>query len=422
MVCMRLIDWYRCALVCAVAVVLLAGCAPETDERDRTAEPERDGLAAVPSFREVPAPVAAGSGRGHLATDASGLVYLSWTEPIDDSTHALRLATWAEEGWSEPRTVATGTDWFVNWADFPQVFVHPEGWLTAFVLARSGASPYAYDVQVTQSTDAGATWTPLRVLHTDGTQSEHGFVSMWASGPQTALAWLDGRATVETDAEGQRGAMTLRTATLTADGQADGRTRLDSSVCDCCQTAGVATDRGSVVYYRDRTADEIRDISVVHSDGASWSEPQPLHADGWQIAGCPVNGPAADAIGDDVAVAWFTQAGNEPAVRVAFSADGGQTHTAPMSVDLGAPLGRVDVLHLGDQALVGWLERTEAGARYLMRVVEPDGSMGPPMHAVDTEASRNSGFPRLVRSGDRLHLAWTDPSGEGRLRTAVFSL
>jgi hypothetical protein len=64
-----------------------------------------------------------------------------------------------------------------------------------------------------------------------------------------------------------------------------------------------------------------------------------LHADGWKIDYCPVNGPAAGAIGDTVAVAWFTGAQDTSRVRVAFSTDAGATFSAPVRADDGLPAG-----------------------------------------------------------------------------------
>ena len=49
---------------------------------------------------------------------------------------------------------------------------------------------------------------------------------------------------------------------------------------------------GPVAVYRDRSPEEIRDISVVRLVDGVWTEPAPVHADNWMIEGCPVNGPA----------------------------------------------------------------------------------------------------------------------------------
>ena len=100
----------------------------------------------------------------------------------------------------------------------------------------------------------------------------------------------------------------------------------------------------------------MRDVSIVRRHGAGWTEAATAAADGWTIAGCPVNGPAIDAAGDTVALAWFTGEDDAPRVQLAFSADGGATFDPPVTIDSDAPPGRVDVvLDAGGGAVVSWL-------------------------------------------------------------------
>jgi hypothetical protein len=177
--------------------------------------------------------------------------------------------------------------------------------------------------------------------------------------------------------------------------------------------------RGALVAYRDRSAEEIRDISVVRLEDGAWSEPEPVHADGWKIAGCPVNGPSLAAAGDRVAVAWYTAAQDTPRVLLAFSDDGGHRFGAPIFLDGGAPLGRVSVLLEPDgSALVAWLEVREKEALFQVRRVGRDGAPGPTTTVARTSAARASGFPRMVRSGDRIVFAWTEAGKPSRVRTA----
>ena len=55
---------------------------------------------------------------------------------------------------------------------------------------------------------------------------------------------------------------------------------------------------------------QVRDIQLARFDGRNWSRQGALHADGWKIAGCPVNGPQLAAARDSVGAAWFTAAAN----------------------------------------------------------------------------------------------------------------
>ena len=56
-------------------------------------------------------------------------------------------------------------------------------------------------------------------------------------------------------------------------------------------------------------------------------------------------------------MAWFTGAGDVPAINVAFSNDAGSSFGDAVRIDRGEPLGRVDTLMLDDgTALVSWVE------------------------------------------------------------------
>jgi hypothetical protein len=132
-----------------------------------------------------------------------------------------------------------------------------------------------------------------------------------------------------------------------------------------------------------------------------------------------VNGPALAAAGNRVAAAWFTGARDTSRVLVAFSDDGGRRFTPPVRVDGGAPLGRVHVALLPDgDALVAWLEVSGKEALFQVRRAGDQGP-GAVMTVARTSAARASGFPRLVRAGDRVVLAWTEAGKPSHVRTAV---
>lgn len=369
----------------------------------------------------VAMPAAAGSGEPFLAAAPGGELLLSWIEATSDSTHALRFARHAGAAWSAPVTVAEGRDWFVNWADFPSIVQLPDGSLAAHYLQRSGPGTYAYDVWLTRSVDGGTTWSsPLRP-HRDGTRTEHGFVSLFPHGDGLGAVWLDGRAYegAETSSGGHGGEMSLRFTTLSPRGEPAPETALDMRTCDCCQTAVAVTDAGPVVFYRDRSPEEVRDISVVRLEAGGWTAPTPVHQDGWRIDACPVNGPAAAARGSALAVAWFTAAQDTPRVLVAFSNDAGATFSAPVRIDDGAPVGRVGlVLDEDGTAFVSWLENTAAGADIRVRPVTSTGRAGEAAVAASTSAARASGFPRLALRDDHLWLAWTEPGEARRVQLA----
>jgi hypothetical protein len=65
------------------------------------------------------------------------------------------------------------------------------------------------------------------------------------------------------------------------------------------------TRDGPVNSYRDRSENEVRDISVVRHVGERWSKRVTISDDSWQIAACPVNGPAVAAESAHVIVAGY---------------------------------------------------------------------------------------------------------------------
>ena len=376
-------------------------------------------------------PARAGAGEPSLSVDPGGMVYASWFEPGSKGGNVIRVSRLDRGIWTPPRVAATGDSFFVNWADTPILLARGGGKLALSYPWRSGAGTYAYDVRIIQSADEGASWGRAVTPHRDGTPTEHGFVSMIPEPGGVRAVWLDGRKTAEattTTADGHgHGAgpeMTLRTARLLPDGRIEDEPLLDERVCDCCQTAMVRGGAGVLVAYRDRDAGEIRDVSLVLAAAGRFGAPYPLHTDAWKMAACPVNGPALDAVAGRVAAAWYTGAGDRPAVWLARSDDGGRTFGSPLRVDdvadSAGPLGRLDVVTRSDgAALVSWVQAGREGASIRVREFPARGPAGAPRTLASTAAARASGFPRMVRSGDQVVFAWTEAGKPSAIRAAT---
>jgi hypothetical protein len=396
----------------------------------------------APQLEDLALPAAAGSLAPRLAAAADGALVASWLEP-DGTGHALRYALLRDGQWQAPRAAARGDDWFVNWADTPGVFAHGR-LLVAHWLRRAGGGTYAYDVQLSVSADGGATWSAPTTPHHDGVAAEHGFVSWFPDGAGFGLVWLDGRnaaaeppssedhasAGHDGHASAAAGAarghaahgavMTIRYALFDGAGQQTHEGTIDESTCDCCPTDLAATADGALLVYRDRTAEELRDVYATRFTGGRWTPPVAVHVDSWRMPGCPVNGPAAAADGARAVVAWFTAAGEVPQVLLGWSADAGASFAAPTRIDGGKPVGRVAVVLEGDAAQVLWLEQAGAtGAELRFRRAWADGTLGAPRVLATTAAARASGFPRAARIGDATYLAWTDVGGDGRRQVRV---
>jgi hypothetical protein len=369
--------------------------------------------ASSPAVIDIGVPAAVGSDEPFLSA-AHDRILASWLEPAgNEGQMALRLASYREGRWSEPRTIVKRDDFFVNWADFPSIIEDRKGTLFAHWLQKRGSAVYAYDVRMATSKDGGRTWSTGRLLNREGKMDEHGFVTL-APLPNGGVGavWLDGRTMVEGKEEGD---MTLRYATIDGAGAIRSEVELDNRACECCTTGMAMANGHPVVVYRDRSPEEVRDIAVVRQTANGWSKPRLLHADGWKIAGCPVNGPQIDASGSKVVVAWFSAPTEHGHVYVSFSGDAGATFGNPVAIDDGAPLGRVDVVMLDPvTAVVSWLEQTAAGAEIRARSVRRNGRLEPSVKITDSSPARAAGFARMARMGRDVFFAWTEQSGANK--------
>ena len=407
------------SMACWPTPVLLAVLALSVVTRASVAQPAQAGIGPL---RELASPAGTGSAEPRLSVAPSGRVVLSWLEQRPTGGHRLRMSWLNGERWSVPATIAEGDSFFANWADFPSVRPLDDQHLIAHWLWKVSGDTYGYHVRTARSSDGGRTWSRAATLHQDTSATEHGFVSLVSTGANRAgmAVWLDGH-NFKGHGEGHGAGpdMAVHGASLGASGFADER-EIDPRACDCCQTAAIATSRGVLVAYRDRSPEEIRDIALARFEDGRWSAPYPLHADGWHIAGCPVNGPALAASGNEVAIAWFTAAGDTARVNVAFSGDGGERFSRPIRVDLGQPSGRVAIALLPDRtALVSWLEGAGEQAAIQMRRAARDESMSTPWVVTQTSGARASGFPQLVTSAGRVISAWTDAAKPSRVRLAI---
>ena len=365
------------------------------------------------SIEEVATPAKGESGQPNLAVGPSGTIYLSWIEVNNSGMKSLSFTSKTAEGWAEPRTIAASDTLFVNWADFPSLVELTGGGLAAHwpstVPERGG-----YDVSVAISRDKGETWSAPVTPHRDASPTEHGFVSLAPTSDGVAVIWLDSRKLDKGTDD-----VSLMSTNVSLDGKVSGEIEIDSRVCECCQPSSVTVPGGFLTVYRDRSNEEVRDIVITRFDGKEWSTPRTIFEDHWTIDACPIQGPAISAAGDRIAVAWFTGANDKPKVQLALSSDGGKTFGAPVQIDEGDPVGRVDVVALeSGGAVVSWIEHSIRGGEVRARQVSAGGRAMEPVTVGTTSIGNASGFPRVERVGDSIIFAWTD-TDKGQVRTAL---
>jgi hypothetical protein len=417
--------WIGLGLAC-----LLAACSPSAPDDAATAPMSRSPGLAAPVARDWALPAPAGAAQPDLVTAPNGGLLLSWIEPAGEGRHRLRLARTAAEAdgqaWEPSAVIAEGSNWFLNWADTPHVHALPDGSLWAHWLRSTGPARMDYGIDLVRSDDGGNTWSPPRLVHPAGTRGDHGFVTFWPQAhDQLGIAWLDSRQKSAANTHdghsddghhGGDGAMMLRAALYGPQARQQAEWPLDTSTCDCCTTSSAVTNRGAVVVYRGRGADEIRDTRIVRFDGQTWTPPRDVHADGWRIAGCPVNGPAVVADANQVWVAWYTEANGLPELRAARSDDAGDHFGAPVTLAKGTHvLGRVSLALGGGQLWAAWLEEsTTPSQRLVLGRYDLRWGGAERIEVAELAArGRASGMPRLRWTNGTAWLVWTDVSEGG---------
>ncbi len=403
-----------CTCLICFAVLALAACKPSA-----TGKPETPAVKSDYQHQVWALPAAAGSSSPDLSIAPDGRLLLSWINRLQGRRNVLQFGSYSEAGgWqSQPRTVAIGDSLLANWADTPHMRGTPDGALWMQWLQTNPASPSAYDTVLARSRDGGMTWNQLTRVNNDEKAVGHGFAAMWPEGVDSiGIAWLDGRekASAHGEMQDEGGAMQLRTLSFNQDLERGVDVELDGKTCDCCQTDAALTTKGPLVAYRDRSDDDIRDIAVVRRTAGKWGAPVSVHADGWKIAGCPVNGPAIAASGNDAVVGWYSEAGDTPALRLARTIDAGDTFAAPVLVDSGKQvLGRVDVAIDAKQAWVSWLRETNGTQTLMLARYTPDLSRVLQRMEVARLEGRGhaTGSPKLVVDSTAAWLVWTDVIG-----------
>jgi hypothetical protein len=243
----------------------------------------------------------------------------------------------------------------------------------------------------------------MGTLNDDRVLGEHGFVSLVPEGDDGVRAfWLDGRAMTGDGHSGEGGGdMQLRTTIISDKVQKS--ELLDDRTCECCGTDAVVVEGKPYVVYRDRSEDEIRDISFTTpgTPGTPRKIPKTIHEDNWNIAGCPVNGPSIDARDGTVVIAWYTAPDNKPAVYVSFPDN-------PIKVSESI-LGRVDVVVIDkNTAAATWLEPNGETASVMVAEVHKNGTIDNKQVVANVSPNRSSGFPRIAKVNGGILLAWTD--------------
>ena len=352
-----------------------------------------------------------------------GNLTLSWISSVENQEAVLLYTQYKDNSWSEPVRITSGSDWFVNWADFPANAINGNLLLTSY-LKKSASETYTYDILLNLETLSGNKIKDNFLLNTDGIKAEHGFVSMIPNNSSGFyVTWLDGRNTVTNTKETHHKAMTIRFAEITNTGEIINETELDATTCDCCQTSIALSSEGPIVVYRNRSEDEIRDIYITKYRNGIWEQPVPVFNDGWEINGCPVNGPKVVVNRTTTAVAWFTAADDNPKVNLSFSLSDKDEFNLPIQLNDLDAIGRVDVAFLNSkEVIVSYIEFDDNATYLKVKKVSVEGEVSKAFIISVIDSGRDTGVPQLEVMDNVVYLVWTNVlDGKNQLKSVKFN-
>jgi hypothetical protein len=315
--------------------------------------------------------------------------------------------------------------------------------LTVLWTARDGART---SIKLARSTDGGRTFAAAVPLVT-GAAGARGWPALAVGKDGKAHAvWLDHRgmapapgatphahaqeAPNDTSVAAQKSGLYYASLGSKASAAVAGH-EIAKGVCYCCKTA-LAIHRGRLyAAWRHVYPGNLRDIAFATSTnaGLSFSAPVRVSRDGWEIEGCPDDGPAI-AVGNDnvVRMVWPTVIpGSAPqgAIFYASSADG-RRFTARVRVPtLGSlkPSHPVLTLDSRGRIVVAWDElvngRRVVAARLGTTAAGGAVTFGP--HEV-LNASGHGVYPAVAASGGATVVAWTSGGSDSVINVRRITL
>jgi hypothetical protein len=408
-------------VACGALLLIASGCARRASQRSsETTE--------VPSATNIGQPVRVSSADVNAAEPAAasapdGSVYVAWVEHRQNDEADVMLARFNDAGQLQgaPVRVNPEAGRATAWrGDPPTVAVSQEG--VAYVGWTARAEPssaHAEDLYLSASRDGGRSFAAPVKVNDDRKPAVHGMHSL-AVGPdgRVYLAWLDERDIKQPQpsemAEGHH--MESTREVFTAYSTDGGRTfspnlRVATDACPCCKTAlAVGPDKRLYVSWRQVLPGDYRHIAVASSTdgGETYSQPVVVSDDRWQIAGCPVSGPALAAGADGaLRVLWYSegQAG-EAGLYWAESVDGGRTFAPRRFLSSGQTSGTPVLLGGESSTLTAvWCASDGGSARLLTATFDGDARLTQDTVAMSSE------LPAAAALEGKLFIAYISKSG-----------
>lgn len=345
----------------------------------------------------------AGGRTPRLSSSDDGLL-LSWQQ-VSGKAAQLNYTRLNGDQFDRPRTVVSGENWFVNYADYASVSDLGNGhWMASWLVKSKHGLP-AYYFKIAQSFDYGRHWSAATTPFSAEPDGQQGFVCAISVDDGVLLSWIG--ANDENYAH--------YSSRLDRYGNWSPITMIDEDNCSCCHPDMAKIGGKTAVVYRDRTSQNVRDIAISFEENGQWSEPRIVATDSWQINGCPVNGPALVSLGEAYAVAWFSAPKGESKVQLkAVTTDG---RSLVFLLDGEESIGYVDAVGIDTESvLVAWLSGGKNLQLNLQHVDLRELRLG--VKRILPLPDVRPGFPSLAVNSDRLWIAYESVDGVVKLLSA----
>lgn len=259
-----------------------------------------------------------------LTKTSNGEVMLSWTEKDEQGLMLFCVAFSKDQGktFSDKKVIFSGNGIGNSRMMRAKVLSKKNGTLVAIFTNRGESAPNASgrggrssNIVFCESKDGGNTWTKPMNVDSDPKQGiVRGFFdAIVMSNDEIAVAYLKD---VTNSTKHEERDLRLVTS---KDGVFQPERLIDPVVCDCCPINFLIDADGALnVFYRDNN-DNIRDIARMTSkdNGQTFSKPEIVFNDKWEINGCPHSGAVSTINGKGGLVSWFSGTDNEMGIRVA---------------------------------------------------------------------------------------------------------
>lgn len=341
--------------------------------------------------------------------DMRGMAYVVYFKVVDGQTNLFASHRGkASQAWSTPvRVNSVDGDVSAHSQAPAQVVVSPSGdvhvvWTNSIPV--EGRRFPASNLLIATSRDGGQTFEPQRAINSDagGLPSGHTFHDVTVSADGRIVAtWLDSRNKERRLHEGHEPSLdpTVTGSEIWVAVSDDaGRTFRESTVavntCQCCRTSVITGADGSIhLAWRHVFEDGSRDMVLASSKdgGQTFSDPERIHYDNWQVEGCPHSGPSLALDNDgNLHVAWYTGATDREGLYYAMARPG-EAFGEPVALVQGVPVSQVKMTHTtADQVWVAWEEMPTSTIRLGLATPE-SGLMRVTDHMLDGHSPAISG-------------------------------